>query len=144
MSPQSYHGNHDEDSGSRVYWVPILSESPAQPHRASSGLFAYVGEVIGYKHTPCPPWCHFAAPIGRGFLLATPSYTFLILLAASFIFAPEAVIPWVKIILGSLLGIPAGLGVGYLYYLGSHSAIEHFDLALSREKLQEEIEKHGR
>lgn len=143
MSPQTYHGDHDENSGSKIYWVPILSESSAQSHRASPGLFAFMSEVIGFKHTPCPPWCHAPAPIGRGFLMATPAYTFLILLAASFIFSPAAAIPWMKIIVGSLLAIPAGFGVGYLYYLGSHSAIEHFDLALSREKLQEEIKKRG-
>ncbi len=144
MSPQTYHGDLDENSGGRIYWIPIWNESSAQPHRAGPGLFAYMGEVIGLKHTPCPPWCHAPAPIGRGFIMATPAYTFLILLAASFIFSPEGAIPWMKIIIGSLLGIPGGFGLGYLYYLGSHSAIEHFDIALGRNKLLDEIKPRGR
>ncbi len=142
-SSQIYHGSHDENHGSRIYWVPILDESAAQPHRASPGFFRYMGEVVGLKHTPCPPWCHAPAPIGRGFLMATPVFTFAMLLATSFVFGLGA-IPWVKIIIGSLLGIPGGFGLGYLYYLGSHSAIQHFDIALGRNKLLEEIKKHGR
>ncbi len=136
------HENEVMHGGSLTYWVPIQDEHAAKSRHKSSGFFSYMGEVVGLKHTPCPPWCHAPAPIGRGFLMAVPAYTFLILLAASFIFSVGA-IPWLKIIIGSLLGIPGGFGLGYLYYLGSHTAIPHFDIALSREKLHEEIEKHG-
>ena len=140
QTPQVYHGSESEH---RVYWIPIWDENAAQPHRTSPGLLAYTGEVIGFKHTPCPPWCHAPAPIGRGFIMATPMFTFAMLVAVSVVFGLGA-IPWMKIIIGSLLGIPAGFGLGYLYYLGSHSAIEHFDIALSRSKLLDEFKKSAR
>lgn len=140
MSP---HIKHDENGNSKVYWVPIQNESPAQPRHDSLGFISYASEVVGLKHTPCPPWCHSPTPIGRGFIMATPVFTFAILLTVSIILGTGA-IPWLKIIIGSLLGIPGGFGLGYLYYIGSHSAIEHFDLAVSREQLNEEIDKRRR
>lgn len=141
MSVQKpYHGSDEER---RIYWIPIWDESSAQGHRAGPSLLAYTGEVIGFKHTPCPPWCHAPAPIGRGFIMATPVFTFAMLVAVSLVFGLGA-IPWVKIIIGSLLGIPAGFGLGYLYYLGSHSAIQHFDIALGRNKLLDALKQSGR
>ncbi len=140
MSLQTPHHGSDEER--RIYWIPIWDEASAQGHRAAPSVLAYTSEVIGLKHTPCPPWCHAPAPIGRGFIMATPVFTFAMLVAVSVVFGLGA-IPWVKIIVGSLLGIPAGFGLGYLYYLGSHSAIQHFEIALGRKQLLDEVNKKG-